>query len=110
MAGLVPSASAAVAHCTVTSRPDTGVSVIVNVAWPPSVTALASAMDSAGRSSSSVILIVAPDTVSDPAEPVRLSASSFSSSLSFVGVSVKSAVALDSPAGIAIVKEAGDAA
>ena len=108
MAGLVPSASAAVAHRTVTSRPDTGVRVIVNVAWPPSVTA-ASAMDSAGGSSSSVILIVASDTVSDPAEPVRVSASSFSSSLSFVGVSVKSAWALDFPAGIVIVKEASDA-
>ena len=102
MAALAAPPSSAVAHWTVTSRPDTGVRLTVKATPAPSA-ALAAAMDSTGGSSSSAILIAAGVTVSVPAEPVRLSASSFSSRSSSVGVRAKSAYALDSPAGMVIV-------
>ena len=110
---VVPSAAkpavAATSRLTVRAAAGAMSALTVKLAAVPSATAAPAAMLSSGTSSS-VILIDAPATVSVPAEPVRLSVSSASSRASSVGVSVKSAVALDSPAGIAILKEAGDAA
>ena len=76
----------------------------------PSATALASATDSTGRASSSVMAMAMSAMVNAPDVPLSVSVSLSSSRVSLVGVSVKSAVALDSPAGMVILNEAGDAA
>ncbi len=101
---MAPSESAAVAHLTVTSRPDSALRLMVKLAVPPSVTAAASPIDSVGLASSSSSATVPSDTVSEPELPVRLSDSSSSSRSSSVGVRVNLADPLLSPAAIVTVK------
>ena len=72
----------------------------------PSVTAPASATESVGVASSSVMAIEASVTVIPPALPSRLMVSSSSSSASLTGVRVKVSLALPAPAKMVSVRSA----
>ena len=87
---------------TFTSRPDTASKLIVNDTVPPSV-AVASAIDSTGLSSSSVMVTAVLVKVRLLDEPVIEIVSSSSSKSSSVGVKSKSTWAEALPAGIVIV-------
>ena len=91
--------SSPVTHCTVTSRPDTGLRVMLKWALSPSA-ALKSPMKSSGSASSSVMDTLALYTVRPGDVPCTVSVSSSSSSASWSGVSVKVFWALFCPAGM----------
>ena len=89
--------SSPVVHCTVTSRPETALSVTVNSAVPPSAME-ASPIVSSGVASSSVIVSVAASTATPSSSAVNVTVSSSSSNMSSIGSSVNCPLPLNSPA------------